>query len=132
MRQGSWPGEGGPDIGTLPRDLHPAAWWTWALGLAAAASRTTNPWLLVLLVLVVCVTVLARRTDAPWAMSFRLYLVLGLVVIVLRVVFRVIFGGGYGTNVLVDLPEVSGPKSVMPAAQSGNGTSGRSTSTWVP
>ena len=54
--------------------MHPAAWWVWALGLAAAASRTTNPWLLVLVVLVASVTVLARRTDAPWALSFRLYL----------------------------------------------------------
>ena len=30
----------------LPRALHPGAWWLWALGLAAAASRTTNPLLL--------------------------------------------------------------------------------------
>ena len=27
----------------LPRDLHPVAWWGWALGLAVAASSTTNP-----------------------------------------------------------------------------------------
>ena len=31
---------------THPRNLHPGAWWLWALGLAAAASRTTNPVLL--------------------------------------------------------------------------------------
>ena len=49
----------------------------WAVGLAAAASRTTNPWLLALLTLTAWVTVLARRTDAPWALSFRLYLWLG-------------------------------------------------------
>ena len=30
----------------LPRALHPGAWWLWALGLATAASRTTNPLLL--------------------------------------------------------------------------------------
>ena len=34
----------------LPRDLHPVAWWVWALGLATAASFTTNP--LVLLTIV--------------------------------------------------------------------------------
>lgn len=89
--------------------MHPAAWWTWALGLAAAASRTTNPWLLVLIVLVASVTVLARRTDAPWAMSFRLYLWLGLMIVVLRVFFRVLFGGGYGTTVLFELPTVPLP-----------------------
>ena len=30
----------------LPRDLHPVAWWSWAIGLAVAASLTTNPYLL--------------------------------------------------------------------------------------
>lgn len=93
----------------LPRDLHPGAWWIWALGLAAAASRTTNPWLLSIIVLVATVTVLLRRTDAPWAMSFRLYLVLGLVVVGLRVAFRILLGGGYGGTVLLDLPQVPLP-----------------------
>jgi energy-coupling factor transport system permease protein len=55
------------------------------------------------------VTVLARRTDAPWALSFRVYLLLGLVVVCLRVVFRVLFGGGYGETVLLDLPEIPLP-----------------------
>ena len=32
-----------PDVSRLPRDLHPVAWWLWALGLAAGASLTTNP-----------------------------------------------------------------------------------------
>jgi energy-coupling factor transport system permease protein len=89
--------------------VHPAAWWTWAVGLAAAASRTTNPWLLVLVVLVATVTVLARRTDAPWALSFRLYVWLGLTIVVLRVLFRVLFGGGFGTTVLFELPTVPLP-----------------------
>ena len=30
-------------LARLPRDLHPVAWWVWALGLATAASFTTNP-----------------------------------------------------------------------------------------
>ena len=52
---------------------------------------------------------LARRTDAPWALSFRIYLLLGLVVVCLRVVFRVIFGGGYGETVLLVLPQLPLP-----------------------
>ncbi len=95
--------------GRLARDLHPAAWWVWALGLAAAASRTTNPWLLGLLLAVVCFTVAARRTDAPWALGFRFYLLLGVVVVVVRVVSRVLFGGGYGATVVLDLPQVPLP-----------------------
>ena len=89
--------------------MHPAAWWAWALGLAGAATRTTNPWLLVLVTLVASVTVLARRTDAPWALSFRLYLWLGLLIVCLRVFFRVLLGGGFGSTVLVDLPAVPLP-----------------------
>ncbi|MEV4847416.1 CbiQ family ECF transporter T component [Micromonospora matsumotoense] len=93
----------------LPRGLHPGAWWLWALGLATAASHTTNPLLLALLVAVAALTVLRRRTDAPWALAFRMYLVLGAVIIAMRVVFRIIFGGGQGEHLLVSLPEIPLP-----------------------
>lgn len=84
-----WPGA----VGRLPRNLHPMAWWVWAIGLAVAASRTTNPLLLVLIVTAAGVVVTWRRTEAPWARAFRFYLVLGVSVIAIRVGFRVIFGG---------------------------------------
>ena len=61
------------------------------------------------MVLVASVTVLARRTDAPWALSFRLYLYLGLLVVTLRVLFRVLFGGGFGATVILDLPAIPLP-----------------------
>jgi energy-coupling factor transport system permease protein len=93
----------------LPRTLHPGAWWLWALGLATAASRTTNPLLLGLIVGVACLVVAARRPDAVWALGFRFYLYLGLVIVVMRVVFRVLFGGGLGPHVLLHLPEVPLP-----------------------
>ncbi|WP_256372168.1 energy-coupling factor transporter transmembrane component T [Aeromicrobium sp. A1-2] len=89
--------------------MHPGAWWIWALGLSAAVSRLTNPWLVALIVLVAGFVVLARRTDAPWALSFRFYLYLGLLIIVIRVVFRIVFGGAGGGHVLFTLPEVPLP-----------------------
>jgi energy-coupling factor transport system permease protein len=92
-----------------PRDLHPGAWWLWAMGLAAGASMTTNPILLVLVVLVASLTVALRRSDHPWSSSFRLYLVFGAVIVLVRVLFRVLFGGGYGEIVLVDLPTIPLP-----------------------
>ena len=55
---------------TYPRALHPGAWWLWALGLAAAASRTTNPVPLLLLMAVTWFVVTARRGDTPWAASY--------------------------------------------------------------
>ncbi len=93
----------------LPRDLHPAAWWLWALGIATAASRTTNPWLLGMMLAVVCHVVMSRRGHAPWANAFRLYVYVGVVIVVMRVGFRIVFGGGEGTTILFRLPEVPLP-----------------------
>lgn len=93
----------------LPRDLHPAAWWVWALGLATAASRTTNPWLLLTIVAVACHVVISRRSDAPWAMAFRMYLYLGAFIVFMRVFFRFIFGGAEGTTIILSLPQIPLP-----------------------
>ena len=97
----------------LPRDLHPVAWWVWALGLAAAASATTNPLVLLVLVGVAALTVSARRNDQPWSRSFRLYVWLGVAIVVVRVVFRVVVGGGDAGTVLIHLPEVPLPDWAM-------------------
>jgi energy-coupling factor transport system permease protein len=95
----------------LPRPLHPIAWWLWAIGLAVAASRTTNPLLLICIVAAAGIVVSARRTDAPWARAFRAYLVLGFVVIAIRVVLRVLLGDvpDSGAHVLFRLPSVPLP-----------------------
>jgi energy-coupling factor transport system permease protein len=79
------------------------------MGLAAAATVTTNPWLLLTVVGIAAFTVALRRSDHPWSRSFRLYLAFGLVIVVVRVLFRVLLGGGYGNVVLLDLPEVPLP-----------------------
>lgn len=100
----------GPFGGALPRAVHPGAWWLWALGLAAAASRTTNPLLLVMFLAAAGYVVVRRRGDAPWALAFRMYLVLGGVIVVMRVVFRIVFGGGEGEHVLFTLPQVPLPE----------------------
>ncbi|CAN5682980.1 CbiQ family ECF transporter T component [soil metagenome] len=97
----------------LARDLHPVAWWLWAIGLATAASLTTNPLVLLMIVGVAAVVVSARRTDHPWARSFRFYVWLGVAAVVLRVLFRVVLGGGYPGTVLLDLPEVPLPGFVQ-------------------
>ncbi|MFC7495899.1 MULTISPECIES: energy-coupling factor transporter transmembrane component T [unclassified Nocardioides] len=93
----------------MPRDLHPVAWWLWALGLATAASFTTNPLVLLMLIGVAALVVSLRRSDQPWARSFRLYVWLGVAIIVIRVAFRVVFGGWFGGRVLLDLPAIPLP-----------------------
>jgi energy-coupling factor transport system permease protein len=93
----------------LPRDLHPLAWWAWAVGLATAASLTTNPLLLVLVMGSVTLVVMARRSGHPFGRSFRLYALLAALTVVLRVVFRILFGGQEVGHVLLDLPEIPLP-----------------------
>ncbi|MFJ5834865.1 energy-coupling factor transporter transmembrane component T [Streptomyces sp. NPDC093089] len=90
--------------------VHAGAWWLWALGLAVAASRTTNPLVLGLLVGVAGYVVAARRTDAPWARSYGAFVKLGLFVVALRVVFSLLLGSPVpGTHLLFTLPEVPLP-----------------------
>ncbi|WP_166380672.1 energy-coupling factor transporter transmembrane component T [Catellatospora methionotrophica] len=95
----------------LPRSLHPVAWWLWAIALATAASRTSNPLLLALIFAVLGLVVTARRGDAPWARAFRYYLYLALVVVGIRVLFRIVFGTGVTADdhVLLTLPQLSTP-----------------------
>src|SRR3954462_13870926 len=97
----------------LARDLHPIAWWVWAIGLAAYASQTTNPWLLLLLMGVAALVVSARRSDQPWARSFRLYVAAGAVIVVIRVGFRILLGSGGDGTVVLDLPEIPLPGWVL-------------------
>ncbi|MDP3971926.1 MAG: energy-coupling factor transporter transmembrane component T [Candidatus Nanopelagicales bacterium] len=93
----------------IPRYLHPGAWWLWAIGLAVAASQTTNPALLMLILVVVGFVVQARRPDAPWARSFGFFLKLAALVVVIRVLFQVVLGEPIGNLVMINLPSVKLP-----------------------
>jgi len=94
----------------LPRAIHPGAWWLWALGMATAASRTTNPLLLLMILAVAGFVVAARRSDAPWALAFRLYVYMGAFIVGMRVLFRILVGGPQGDHVLVVLPAIPLPE----------------------
>ncbi|MGP3990453.1 CbiQ family ECF transporter T component [Streptomyces sp. 3N207] len=98
-------------LSTRSTALHPGAWWLWALGLATAASRTTNPLLLALLIAVAGYVVAVRRTDAPWARSYTAFLKLGILVLAIRLVFAFFLGSPIpGSRVLAELPEVPLPE----------------------
>ncbi|HEY5170664.1 MAG TPA: energy-coupling factor transporter transmembrane component T [Acidimicrobiia bacterium] len=92
-----------------PRALHPLAWWIWALALAMAALRTTNPLLLALLVAVAWLVVAARRPNAPWARSFGSFLRFGLAIVVVRIVLQMLFGERLPGHVIFSLPQVALP-----------------------
>ncbi|MEV8211838.1 energy-coupling factor transporter transmembrane protein EcfT, partial [Streptomyces sp. NPDC079189] len=95
---------------TRSNALPAGAWWLWALGLATAASRTSNPLLLGLLVGVAGYVVAARRTDAPWARSYGAFIRIGLFVVGVRLLFSVFLGSPIpGTHPVFTLPEVPLP-----------------------
>src|SRR5690348_14814559 len=95
---------------TVPRNLHPGAWWLWAIGLAAAASRTQNPVPLLLIIAVTALVVAARRSDAPWTASYGAFLRLALLVIAVRVVLQALLSSeSQGPTVLFTLPQVPLP-----------------------
>lgn len=94
--------------GRASRALHPGAWWAWSLALATAATRTTNPIILLLLVAVAAFTVSARRSPHS-SRSFALFLRLGVVVLVVRVVFDIVFGAEPTGDVLLRVPTVPLP-----------------------
>lgn len=91
------------------RWLHPGAWWIWALGLGAAATRTANPLLLGLIASVAALVVTARRPQAQWAGAFTVFVRLAVLVVVIRVVFAMVFGTRVGTTELFTLPDLTLP-----------------------
>jgi energy-coupling factor transport system permease protein len=91
------------------RAVHPLAWWAWAIALGAAAFRTRNVLLLGLLIGVTWTVVAARRTNAPWARTFGMFLRLGLFVIVVRVAIEILFGQRLPGRVLFTTPQADLP-----------------------
>ena len=83
-----------------PRLLHAGAWWMWALGLAAAASRTTNPLILGLIIAITGLVVSSRAEKAPWARAYSSALILGAIVMGVRLLFGLFFGLALGDHQL--------------------------------
>jgi energy-coupling factor transport system permease protein len=99
---------------SVPRYLHPGAWWCWALCLAVSATRTTNPLLLLLLVGVAGYVVIARRPThdlygSSGLRSLGFFVRLGLAALVVRLIFAVVFGDSLPGRVLIRLPSVPLP-----------------------
>ena len=94
----------------IRRGTHPVAWWGWALLLATAASRTANPWLLLLVIAVSGLVVAWCRGDEPWSDAYRVFLIIGATAIAVRMLFYIVFGGADGATVLFELPSVILPE----------------------
>jgi energy-coupling factor transport system permease protein len=90
--------------------VHPGAWWLWSLSLGIAATRTTNPLLLTLLIVTSAYVVATCRRPTPWSRSYSAFVKLALAVILIRLLFTITLGSPVpGTHVLVTLPELPLP-----------------------
>ncbi|MER6751551.1 CbiQ family ECF transporter T component [Streptomyces fungicidicus] len=80
------------------------------MALGTAATRTTNPLLLTLLLTVSAYVVATRRPHTPWSRSYGAFVKLAAAVLLIRLVFAVVLGSPIpGTHVLLHLPEVPLP-----------------------
>ncbi|GGW82261.1 energy-coupling factor transporter transmembrane component T [Streptomyces lomondensis] len=94
----------------MGRAIHPGAWWLWSLSLGTAATRTTNPLLLALLITVSAYVVATRRPETPWSRSYGAFVKLALAVLLIRLVFAIVLGSPIpGTHTLFTLPEAGLP-----------------------
>lgn len=91
------------------RELHPVAWWLWALAAATVAARTTNVVLLALVAVAVGRVVVARRPAAGGPGGFSMFLRLALTVVLIRVVLQALLVGSTGATTLFWLPRVPLP-----------------------
>lgn len=98
-----------PSVRRVGRALHPWAWWGWAIGVAVAASVSTQPLFLLALAGTVLAVVLLRRDDSPWARAIWAYVALAVVVVLVRLTFVVLLGSGGGTTELFALPRIPLP-----------------------
>ncbi|MGW3205349.1 CbiQ family ECF transporter T component [Streptomyces sp. NPDC001135] len=118
------PVDGGPSVAgrAVPRapgeprhrrrhgTVHPGAWWLWSLSLGTAATRTTNPLLLALLISASAYVVATHRTPTPVSHAYTAFARLGLAVLLVRLLFAVALGSPIpGTHTLLTLPEVPLP-----------------------
>ena len=87
---------------------HPGAWWLAGLALALSASLSSNIFVLLGISALAMVTVRLCRDEAPWSRSIRFYLQLGLIVVSMRVLFRIIFNlSDASSDVFLRFPGIS-------------------------
>ncbi|WP_240981000.1 MULTISPECIES: energy-coupling factor transporter transmembrane protein EcfT [unclassified Streptomyces] len=80
------------------------------MALGTAATRTTNPLLLTLLITVSAYVVTTCRPHTPWSRSYGAFVKLALAVLLIRLLFAVTLGSPLpGTHTLLTLPEVPLP-----------------------
>ncbi len=84
----------------------PGALWLLGLAFAVVSGLTSSIATLLILHFILVGIILLARDEAPWAQSLRFYLITGLLVIAIRVVFRIVFNFNTNTDVWLQLPNL--------------------------
>ena len=110
------PGAGGQRPATEPmpasriRNVHPLAWWAWALGIAVATTRSPGVTSTVLLIGAVVLVVALCHDGSSFARAFPAYLALAAAIVVIRVFFYVLVGVKSGGQTVLELPAIPLPQ----------------------
>ena len=90
--------------------VHPATWWSLGFCIAILAGQSTNLVTVLALMALSISLILTLRTNAPWARSLPFYLLLALIFVLTRILFRVIFNGdSNASDVALELPRLAIP-----------------------
>ena len=87
--------------------VHPYAWWILGLCFAISAAATTDILALLAIISVAVATTISAREPAPRSKSLIFYLVTALVVVVIRLIFRIVFNFDSDLNVAFALPALN-------------------------
>lgn len=93
----------------VERQLHPWAWWLWAIGCAVSVSLTSNPLAIAAIIVAVIFVVVNRRSTDAWAQSLGIYLAMAIFILVMRLFFQITIGGLREGTVLFVLPSAHLP-----------------------
>jgi energy-coupling factor transport system permease protein len=88
---------------------HAVAWWLWALGLAVVAVKLSNPVPMVALGTVMFCVGYLRQSPAAWGRSLMLFVKIGALVILMRLIFQMLFGERIPGHTLFAIPSVALP-----------------------
>jgi energy-coupling factor transport system permease protein len=72
--------------------------------------RTTNPLILILILVAVTLVVAARKPQAPWGRSFEFFVRLAVFIFAVRVLLQILVGASFGTTEVLWLPALPLPE----------------------
>jgi energy-coupling factor transport system permease protein len=72
--------------------------------------RTSNPLILLLLIIATSIVVAVRQPATQWGRSFGFFIRLALIILAVRMLLQVLIGPAFGTSTLISLPHIPLPE----------------------